>query len=44
MSAAARQMHTCGLQGLMWAFDSNLYDGTPGSSLADYSAVISRYN
>ncbi|MFF9804062.1 beta-galactosidase [Streptomyces coeruleorubidus] len=44
MSAAARQMETCGLRGLMWAFDNNLYDGTPGSSLADYSAVISRYD
>ncbi|GAA1505165.1 hypothetical protein GCM10009730_05440 [Streptomyces albidochromogenes] len=44
MSDAADQMRSCGLQGLMWAFDSNLYDGTPGSSLADYSAVISRYN
>ncbi|MEU0201159.1 MULTISPECIES: beta-galactosidase [unclassified Streptomyces] len=44
MSVAARQMETCGLRGLMWAFDSNLYDGTPGSSLAEYSAVISRYN
>ncbi|MEU6468277.1 beta-galactosidase [Streptomyces massasporeus] len=44
MSTAARQMETCGLRGLMWAFDSNLYDGTPGSSLADYSAVISRYH
>ncbi|CAL9383572.1 hypothetical protein SUDANB1_01113 [Streptomyces sp. enrichment culture] len=44
MSAAARQMDTCGLRGLMWAFDSNLYDGTPGSSLAEYSAMISRYD
>jgi hypothetical protein len=44
MNDAAHQMKTCGLQGLMWAFDPNLYDGTPGSSLADYAAVISRYN
>ncbi|GAA4542812.1 beta-galactosidase [Streptomyces collinus] len=44
MSAAARQMDTCGLRGLMWAFDNNLYDGTPGSSLADYSAMISGYD
>ncbi|AVV45720.1 hypothetical protein C6376_34525 [Streptomyces sp. P3] len=44
VAQAARQMKSCGLQGLMWAFERNLYDGTPGSSLADYSAVISRYN
>jgi hypothetical protein len=44
MEDAAHQMRSCGLRGLMWAFDSNLYDGTPGSSLADYSAVISRYS
>lgn len=44
MEDAAHQMQSCGLRGLMWAFDSNLYDGTPGSSLADYAAVISRYN
>lgn len=44
MTDAAHQMKSCGLQGLMWAFDRNLYDGTQGSSLADYSAVISRYN
>ncbi|MFF4359258.1 beta-galactosidase [Streptomyces sp. NPDC001604] len=44
MDDAAQQMQTCGLQGLMWAFDNNLYDGTRGSSLADYAAVISRYN
>jgi hypothetical protein len=41
---AAYQMATCGLEGLMWAFDSNLYDGTSGSSLHDYAAVIRRYN
>jgi Beta-galactosidase len=44
MADAAHQMVTCGLQGLMWAFDGNLYDGTPGSSLQDYAAVIRRYN
>ncbi|MFE7955691.1 hypothetical protein [Streptomyces sp. NPDC057413] len=42
MNDAARQMTTCGLKGLMWAFDRNLYDGTPGSSLEDYAAVIAR--
>ncbi|MFJ9903405.1 beta-galactosidase [Streptomyces sp. NPDC101152] len=40
MSEAGRQLRSCGLTGLMWAFDSNLYDGTPGSSLGDYASVI----
>ncbi|MGI5518872.1 beta-galactosidase [Streptomyces sp. CA-106131] len=44
MNDAANQMVTCGLRGLMWAFDGNLYDETPGSSLHDYAAVIDRYN
>ncbi|MCT4354019.1 beta-galactosidase [Streptomyces sp. Je 1-79] len=43
MDTAARQMASCGLEGLMWAFDQNLYDGTPGSSLADYAAMIRRH-
>lgn len=42
MDDAARQLTTCGLLGLLWAFDSNLYDGTPGSSLQDYAAMIKR--
>ncbi|MEU9860000.1 beta-galactosidase [Streptomyces sp. NPDC047971] len=42
MDAAARQMTSCGLEGIMWAFDRDLYDGTPGSSLAEYAAVIRR--
>ncbi|ALV31236.1 beta-galactosidase [Streptomyces sp. CdTB01] len=40
MRDAARQVRTCGLKGLMWAFDGNLYDGTPGSSLQDYAEMI----
>ncbi|WP_037571714.1 beta-galactosidase [Phaeacidiphilus oryzae] len=43
MDDAARQMSSCGLRGLMWAFDESLYDGTPGSSLADYASVVRRY-
>jgi hypothetical protein len=35
-------VRSCHLQGLMWAFDDNLYDGTPGSSLDDYAAMIRR--
>ncbi|MFJ9723874.1 beta-galactosidase [Streptomyces sp. NPDC101209] len=42
MSDAARQLKSCGLTGLMWAFDHNLYDGTPGSSLGDYASVIAK--
>jgi hypothetical protein len=44
MDDAAAQMASCGLQGLMWAFDVDLYSGTPGSSLDDYAAVIRRYD
>ncbi|MFF8293212.1 hypothetical protein ACF068_28885 [Streptomyces sp. NPDC016309] len=40
MNDAAHQMTSCGLGGLMWAFDKNLYDGTPGSSLKEYAEVI----
>jgi hypothetical protein len=44
MDYAAAQMASCRLQGLMWAFDLDLYSGTPGSSLNDYAAVIRRYD
>ncbi|MEU6167999.1 beta-galactosidase [Streptomyces tanashiensis] len=40
---AYRQMASCGLEGMMWAFDRQLYDGTPGSSLADYAETIRRH-
>ncbi len=40
MAAAARQMESCGFQGMMWAHDSNLYDGTSGVDLTDYAALI----
>lgn len=43
MADAAQQVAGCGLDGLMWAFDRNLYDGTPGSSLQDYAATIARF-
>lgn len=42
MNQAGRQLKSCGLTGLMWAFDHNLYDGTPGSSLGDYASVIAK--
>ncbi|MBP2580341.1 hypothetical protein J3A78_000819 [Streptomyces sp. PvR006] len=40
---AYRQMASCGLEGMMWAFDANLYDGTPGSSLREYAETIRRH-
>ncbi|MEV0450959.1 beta-galactosidase [Streptomyces sp. NPDC050600] len=40
MAAAFRQFDSCRLEGLMWAFDHNLYDGTPGSSLEAYTAMV----
>ncbi|WP_306329126.1 beta-galactosidase [Streptomyces venezuelae] len=40
---AYRQMASCGLEGLMWAFDEQLYDGTPGSSLEEYAETIRRH-
>ncbi|MFE9738411.1 beta-galactosidase [Streptomyces sp. NPDC006477] len=41
---AYRQMASCGLEGMMWAFDWQLYDGTPGSSLAEYAETIRRHD
>ncbi|MFC9595090.1 beta-galactosidase [Streptomyces sp. NPDC056944] len=40
---AYRQMASCGLEGMMWAFDRHLYDGTPGSSLDRYAETIRRH-
>ncbi|MET9676230.1 beta-galactosidase [Streptomyces sp. NPDC006482] len=40
---AYEQMASCGLEGMMWAFDWQLYDGTPGSSLAEYAETIRRH-
>ncbi|MFF9852539.1 alpha-amylase family protein [Streptomyces litmocidini] len=40
---AYRQMASCGLEGMMWAFDRQLYDGTPGSSLDRYAETIRRH-
>ncbi|MEU7516054.1 hypothetical protein AB0B13_29215 [Streptomyces sp. NPDC042898] len=40
---AYEQMASCGLEGMMWAFDRQLYDGTPGSSLAEYAETIRRH-
>ena len=43
MQAAVRQMQACGLQGMIWAFDSNLWNNTADTSLASYVAVINQY-
>jgi len=43
MQAAAKQMQTCGMQGMYWAHDANLYDGTSGVTLQDFATVIAQY-
>lgn len=42
MDTVAHQITSCGLQGLMWAFDADLHPGTPGASLDDYAATAAR--
>jgi len=42
MHSAVRQMVLCGFQGMYWAHDQQLWDGT--SSFARYSALIKRTN
>lgn len=41
LQAAVLQMRACGLQGMMWAHEANLYDNTSGITVADYAAAIS---
>ena len=43
MDKAAAQMDACGLQGMQWAHDFNLYDGVSGITLDDYAAEIAAY-
>ena len=43
LERAALQMQSCGFQGLMWAHDHNLYDGTSGVSLESYGRVIASH-
>jgi hypothetical protein len=43
MQTAAKQMQACGMQGMYWAHDSNLYDGVSGVTLQDYANVIAQY-
>lgn len=40
LQAAIRQMRSCGLQGLMWAHETNLYDTNSGVTVAAYAAAI----
>jgi hypothetical protein len=43
LERAAQQASSCGMQGLMWAHESNLVDGASGVTMADYASVIARY-
>ncbi len=36
-------MQSCGLQGLLWALDGNLYDGMSGITISDYANIIAQY-
>jgi hypothetical protein len=40
MNVTAAQMKSCGFQGMMWAHDSNLYDGVSGVTLDTYASLI----
>jgi len=44
MQDAATLMQSCGLGGLLWAHDHDLFDGQHGVALSDYATVISQYN
>jgi hypothetical protein len=39
MQTAAKQMQACGMKGMYWARDANLYDGT-GVTFSDYANLI----
>lgn len=40
LRAAVRQMQSCGLQGMMWAHEANLYDRSGGVTVATYATAI----
>jgi hypothetical protein len=44
MQTTASQMHSCHFQGMFWACDPRLYDGTSGVTLQDYANIIASYN
>lgn len=44
LQQAARLMQSCGLQGLLWAFDANLYDRTGALTLGGYASVTAEYS
>jgi hypothetical protein len=43
MQTEAQQMQACGMQGMYWAHDANLYDGTSGVTLPDFANIIVQY-
>ena len=40
LNAAVLQMQGCGMQGMMWAHESDLYDSTTGITLSNYATAI----
>lgn len=40
LRTAIRQMQSCGLQGLMWAHEANLYDRSSGITVTMYASAI----
>jgi chitodextrinase len=43
IQTAAKQMQACGMDGMYWAHDANLYDGTSGVTLQNYADTIAQY-
>jgi len=43
MRDSAAEMQTCGLGGLLWAFEDNLYNGSSDGTLSAYSDAIAQY-
>jgi len=43
MRDSASIMRSCDMQGMMWEFESNLYDGVSGVTINDYANVIAQY-
>lgn len=44
MRTAARQMRSCGFEGLMWAHEAELYDPASGVTLDEYASVIAEHS
>lgn len=43
MQDAVRLVQSCGMQGLLWAFDGNLHDKTSPVTLSDYAKIVAQY-